>query len=344
MNGGPEQLPGTDRRPVVVGYNGRPHGREALVWAAAEASRRDAPLLVVYAANYPGMTLDPGPGLLHPDPGALDAANEVTARGVAVALATRPGLRVAGATEVTSPAQTLTRAAVDAELLVIGTRGHGRVLGALLGSVAFEVAARASCPVIVVKTAANPRPQSAGVVVGTDGSEGATHALKFAADHAAATSRELHIVTSTGDQPPAGISQERLRGAAQQIAGEAQEMVAGTHPRLRVITRVEDGPAERALIDASTTADLVAVGTRGRGAFRGMLLGSVSHALIHGAHCPVAVIGPGRPAEITGSECDVGKRAGYPDRPHARVESTAFDLVEIWGHGSFPASDPPANW
>lgn len=67
------------RRPVVVGYNGRPHAKEALVWAAAEASRRDVSLRVVYAANYPGMTLGPGPGLLDPSPGALEAAEEVTA-------------------------------------------------------------------------------------------------------------------------------------------------------------------------------------------------------------------------------------------------------------------------
>jgi hypothetical protein len=93
---------------VVVGYNGKDHGRAALAWAAAEAGRRDAPLVVLYAANYPGMTGEPGPGLHHRDPAALQAAEAVTARGVAEAVAVDPTLTVLGATEVTSPARALT--------------------------------------------------------------------------------------------------------------------------------------------------------------------------------------------------------------------------------------------
>ncbi|GAB1516139.1 universal stress protein [Actinophytocola sp. KF-1] len=314
------------RRPVVVGYNGRPHAREALAWAAAEAGRRDVPLLVVYAANFPGMTLGPGPGLLDPSPGALDAVKEVTAQGVTEALTRQPGLRVAGVTEVTSPAHALLEAAAGAGLLVIGTRGFGRVLGALLGSVAFTVAARAPCPVIVVKTG----PRSGGpvrdVVVGTDGSPDAAGAVRFAADHAAGTASPLRIITATGEQAPAQVSADRLHGFAQQIADAARRLVHRTHPRLSITTAVEQGPPERALVDASAAAELVVVGTRGRGAFQGMLLGSVSHAVIHGAHCPVAIVGADQPAE------------------DARVEPAVLDVVDIWGHGSFPASDPPANW
>lgn len=332
-----------DRRPIVVGYNGKPHGREALAWAVTEASRRGTPLRVVYAANYPGMTMEPGPGLLHPDPDALEAANEVTARGVAEALALQPELSVSGMTEVTSAAQTLVQAADDSELVVLGTRGHGPVLGALLGSVAFAVAARAASPVIVVKTDTGTRPSRDRVVVGTDGSVGATHAVKFAADHAAASSRMLQILASTGDQAPAGTGKDRLRDAAQQIAEVTRDRLARTHPDLHVTIRVEDGPAERALVEASTNADLVAVGTRGRGAFRGVLLGSVSHAVIHGARCPVAVVGGPQPTGDTDPDAR-SRAATSSDRPHAGIESPALDLVETWGLDSFPASDPPANW
>ena len=335
-------------RPVVVGYNGKPQGQEALAWAAREAMRRDAPLLVVFAANYPGMTLDPGPGLLYPEPGALEAAEEVTARGVAEALAAHPGLRVAGATEVTSPAKALTEAAADAGLLVIGTRGRGPVLGALLGSVAFEVAARASCPVIVVKAPAARAARAAGaagstprVVVGTDGSAEAAHAVSFAADHAAAASASLQILTCTGEPTVAGISEARLRITAHQIVDAGQGRLRETHPRLAVTTHVQDGPAERALVDASGAADLVVVGTRGRGAFRGMLLGSVSHAVIHGSHCPVAVIGAG---PDPGTDPLAGDRDEADDQQGDRSEPPPLDLVETWGLGSFPASDPPANW
>ena len=103
-----------DRRPVVVGYNAKLHGRDALKWAVQEAVRRDVLLVVVYAANHPGMTLGPGPGLLEPEPGALEAAHEVTSRGIDEALAAHPDVRVSGTTEVTSPSQALTSASRDA--------------------------------------------------------------------------------------------------------------------------------------------------------------------------------------------------------------------------------------
>ena len=277
---------------VVVGYNGRRHSREALLWAAAEAVSRDAPLLVLYAANYPGMTLGPGPGLLEPEPGALDAAHEVTTRGVAEALEAHPDLQVAGATEVTGPAQALAEASLRAGLVVIGTRGFGRILGALLGSVAFAVSATAQCPVVVVKDDSRKRrvgPERR-VVAGTDGSTGGEAAVDFAADRAAAASGVLEVVTSTGEHPTADVDAETLRATAASIAQAAAERVAVTHPGLSVTTRVEDSPAERTLVDASADAELVVVGTRGRGAFKGMVLGSVSHAVIAGAQCPVAVV------------------------------------------------------
>jgi nucleotide-binding universal stress UspA family protein len=277
--------------PVVVGYNGRGHSRAALLWAAAEAVRRDVVLRVVYAANYPGMTLEPGPGLLELEHGALEAAREVTIHGVSEALESYPDVRVAGATEVTSPSQALTAASSDAGLVVLGTRGLGRVAGALLGSVAFAVAARAECPVIVAKGGPSDRPvlSEDRVVVGTDGSDTAAAAVGFAAGRAANAAAELQIVTCTGEHPD--FDAARLRVAAEHIASVAAGQATEAHPGLTVTTRVEDCPAERLLVDASAGADLVVVGTRGRGAFTGMWLGSVSHAVIHGASCPVAVVG-----------------------------------------------------
>jgi nucleotide-binding universal stress UspA family protein len=281
------------RGAVVVGYNGKKHSRVALAWAAEEAAQRNAPLLVLFAANYPGMTLEPGPGLLQRDPGALEAAQEVTARGVSEAIEAHPGLLIVGATEVTSPSQALTEASSDAALVVLGSRGYGRILGALLGSVAFAVAARAICPAIVVKDESGDRrvgPQRR-VVVGTDGSAEAAAAVAFAADRAAAASAALEIITCTGGHQVEDVGEHELRAAAERIAEEAADRLAQTHPDLPLSTRVEDCPAERTLVDASADAGLVVVGTRGRGAFEGMLLGSVSHAVIYGAECAAAVVG-----------------------------------------------------
>lgn len=276
---------------VVVGFNDRDHSRAALAWGAAEAARRDAPLVVVFAANYPGMTVEPGPGLLHRDPAALDAAKEVTARGVTEAAEAHPAVQVFGATEVTSPAQALTEASAHAALLVLGSRGYGRVVGTLLGSVAFTVTAQASCPVIVVKDEAGEQSTAPihRVVVGTDGSTEATAAVRFAADCAATHASPLEVVTCTGGHQVEDVDEHELRASAERIAAAATKRALGLHPDLTVTARVEDCPPELTMVAASADAGLVVVGTRGRGAFEGMLLGSVSH----GARCAVAVVGGG---------------------------------------------------
>lgn len=283
---------------VVVGYNGRTHSQSALVWAADEAAHRGAPLVVLYAANYPGMTTAPGDGLLYREPGALDAAYEVTARGVAEARAHHPELEIFGATEVTSPSRALAEASEQAGLVVLGSRGHGRILGTLLGSVAFAVSARAACPVIVVRDRTGRRRPGADypVIVGTDGSAEALAALDFAASYAASTAAELEILTCTGGHLLDSVDGAKLRAGADEIARAAKERVVATHPDLPVRTRVEDALAEPTLITAADQAGLIVLGTRGRGAFQSLLLGSVSHAVIHGAESTVAVVGAARAA------------------------------------------------
>jgi nucleotide-binding universal stress UspA family protein len=282
-------------KPVVVGYNDRPHSRLALTWAVREASRRGAPLVVLYAANYPGMaTAGSGPGLRQWEPDALEAAEEVTLHGVGAALTQQPDLRVSGLTPVTSPSQALIDASADASLLVLGTRRLGSALGAILGSVAFTVAGRARCPVIVVKAASSAdeglRPKGR-VVVGTDGSASAAGAVEFAAESATATSAALEIVAATGQEPGPGVGVEQARASMTHVVDSSVAVVRSAWPSLSVAGRVEDGSAEQALIAASAQADLVVVGSRGRGAFEGLLLGSVSHAVIHGSDCSVGVVG-----------------------------------------------------
>lgn len=281
---------------VVVGFNGKGHSQAALAWAVEEAARLGSPLLVLFAANYPGMTGEPGPGLMHREPGALEAAEEVTLSGVSQAGAAAPGLSVLGATEVTSPAQALTEFSRDAAVVVLGSRGRGRFTGGLLGSVAFNVAARAECPVVVVRDEAATRrvePQHR-VVVGTDGSPAAAAALRLAAARAADASAPLEIIACTGGHQVRDVDEHELRATAERIGRRAADEALERHPDLRVSVRTEDCPAEATLVEASTDAGLVVVGTRGRGAFEGMLLGSVSHAVIHGAQCAVVVVGEGQ--------------------------------------------------
>src|SRR5699024_3826478 len=164
---------------IVVGYNGKKPAEEALTWAANEATRRGLPLVVLFAANYPGMTLPPGGGQLELEAGALDAAKDVTAQGAAAVRAAHPRLEVRGETTALSPTQALIEASSRASLVVVGSRGRGTVSGALLGSVSFTVAAGAACPVVVVKRESGTRQAGPEhpVIVGTDGSTPATRAV-----------------------------------------------------------------------------------------------------------------------------------------------------------------------
>ena len=280
---------------VVVGYNARGHSEAPVAWAAAEAARQGAPMVVLFAANYPGMTVDPGPGLFHRDPQALEAAEEVTARGVAAALESAPDLDVVGATEVSSPSQALVTASDDAALVVLGSRSHGRIGAALLGSVAFAVASTARCPVVVVRDEDLEQPARSNglVVVGSDGSSESAAAVRFAAQRAVRESAPLLILTCTGGNRFRPADEPECRSVARRIAESAATDARTAHPTLDVSVRVEDSPAEDTLVAVSADADLVVVGTRGRGAFEGLLLGSVSHAVIHGAKCAVAVVGEG---------------------------------------------------
>ena len=116
----------TQKMPVLVGYNGKKHSSEALHWAAEEALHRASALVVLFAANYPGMTLPSGPGLFEFEPGALDAAEEVTETGVAEVRAAHPDLIAIGRTVVTSPTQALVEESAEASLLVLGSRAEVR--------------------------------------------------------------------------------------------------------------------------------------------------------------------------------------------------------------------------
>ena len=282
--------------PVIVGYNGRGHTREALQWAGGEASRRGAELIVLFAANYPGVVAPAGSGLLELEPGALDAAREVTARGVSQAAQIFPGLTVTGRTEVTSPARALLEMSSRASLLVMGSRGRGSVMAGLMGSIAFTVAGSAACPVVVkegmASTVAGPEK---GVIAGTDGSPVAAAAVEFAAEHAERYQATLEVICCTGEISVARVTAQMLRESAAAIVQSARAALEQTHPLLPARTRGVEGVPERVLVDVSPAAGFMVVGSRGRGAFKAMMAGSTACAVIHGAACPVAVVGAGHP-------------------------------------------------
>jgi len=128
------------------------------------------------------------------------------------------------------------------------------------------------------------------VVVGYNGKTHASGAVTFAADFAASRSAPMEVICCTGELSVPVVSQEELRRSAANILERTCASLAQTHPQLSVKTHLADGVPELSLVNASTDAGLMVVGSSGRGQPRMMIAGSTAFAVIHGAHCPVAVI------------------------------------------------------
>ena len=289
---------------VVVGYDASASAKTAVGWAAEEAARRSLPLTVVYAADYTGLV--GGPISMSPAlPGvSVDEAKRIAEGGAELVRARRSDVEVHAATFAGSASTVLIRESRAAAIVVVGTRGHGDAAGVLLGSVASRVAAHARCPVVVARgedvvvTGAD-RP----VVVGVDGSPSAGAALDAAIVRAGEAGAALRIVcawrpTAPGDWEheywlavgPGTAPDETAREAAERVVADAAAAVRRVAPDLTVETSVRGGDAAAAVLAAADDAGLVVVGARGRGSLASLLLGSVSHGVVHGARCPVMIV------------------------------------------------------
>jgi nucleotide-binding universal stress UspA family protein len=163
----------------------------------------------------------------------------------------------------------------------------------MLGSVGYAVSAHAACPAVIVRgESAEPLGR---VVVAYDGSEQAARAVAFAASAAQGSGAELHIVGAwdvtpmTYGLPSIGDINE-IAEAVQEGLETARRDVLGAHPELTVTTEVARGQAAAEIARISEGAGLLVVGSRGRGGFRSLILGSVSRRLLSTAPCPVAVV------------------------------------------------------
>ncbi|MEU9451205.1 universal stress protein [Streptomyces sp. NPDC048277] len=278
--------------PLVVGVDGSDASLLAVDWAAAEAARHGVPLRLVYASlweRYEGGT--PAADLEGPGAGERVLAEHI------VAAAAERAVRRAPEAEVTTGI--VPEDAVDALLhegdtacaLVTGSRGRGELKGMLLGSVGLTVAARAHCPVIVVR---GDRAGTAGtherILLAAGDPESGGTAARFAFREAEARGCTLDVVRawrrSTRSAQPAG---EAERNASALLDTLLRAPMA-EHPTVRVRSVTVEGPAHRILVNRSAAADLVIVGARRRHGRPGLQLGRVGHTLLHHADCPVAVV------------------------------------------------------
>ncbi|WP_225823835.1 universal stress protein [Streptomyces naphthomycinicus] len=284
--------------PLVAGVDGSESSLAAVDWAVDEAARHGLPLRLVHASLweiYEGAQ----PSLGSDRPAEEVRAEHVVASCVERARRRNPEVEVTGRVLPEDAASVLLRAAPEAFALVTGSRGRGRIAGMLLGSVSLAVAARAVCPVVVIRGAEANREGSFGrVVVGVGGAAGGAGAIRFAAREAEVRGCALTAVRawrrpSREPLDPMLIADDDARpreeGSSAVLDDTLREAVR-EHPRVDVLQRPVEGPAHRVLLSASAEADLVVVGARRRHGHFGLQLGRAAHVLLHHAECPVAVV------------------------------------------------------
>jgi nucleotide-binding universal stress UspA family protein len=276
-------------RPILVGVDGSDPAFAAVRWAAAEAGLRGAALRLVFAfagmsaPGLPGREFGFREGVLKEAEGWLARAAEQVPQGVEVTTEVLDG----------HPVPRLVAEASEAQLAVVGDRGRGGLVGLLVGSVAAAVATHATCPVVVVH--GTDRPAVGPVVVGVDGSPVSEDALAFAFDAAAA--RRVPLVAVHSYEPPffhpdsaIVVDWEAVHTEEQEVLAERLAGWGERYPDVPVERVVVQGVPAATLVEQSETAQLVVVGSHGHGSLAGLILGSVSRAVLHRARCPVAVV------------------------------------------------------
>ena len=286
---------------IIVGVDGSDPSIVALRWGAYEARRRNADVLVVSSYSVPVYGSPEGAVYATPeDVGAVkEGATGVVARSAEIVAEIDRHLLVDGTTAMTPPAIAISESARPGDEIVVGATGHAGFIEGLLGSVAMSVIHRSHVPVIVVPTELHVPigPSMRKVVVGVDGSPSSLQALEWAYGEALASGAELTAVhgwiypyagsRTSVSEPRTQMQLDAMDELKTSLESLGPRMTGGSiHVHARLI---EQSPAE-ALLEESKDADLVVVGSRGRGLLRSSLLGSVSRTVVQHAICPVAVI------------------------------------------------------
>ncbi|OBF09377.1 universal stress protein UspA [Mycobacterium sp. ACS4054] len=289
------------QRGIVVAVDGSPASNAAATWAAHEAALRKIPLTVVHAVTTPTATFPPVP---YPESLVVrleDEGKKAIMHAIKLAEESLPAdakITINRELVYSSPALALIKMSDEAAMVVVGTAGRGLLARGVLGSVSATVVRHANCPVAVVHGADvpdQPEAPNAPVLLGVDGSPASGLATAIAFDEASRRGVDLVALHAWSDiaiseLPEAdwsSLEAEAHRSLAENLAGWQERYPDVTVHRLVV----RDGPA-RQLAEQSKTAQLLVVGSHGRGGLSGILLGSVSNSVLHSVRIPVIVARP----------------------------------------------------
>ncbi|MFE9879151.1 universal stress protein [Streptomyces sp. NPDC005784] len=284
--------------PLVVGVDGSDGSLVAIDWAADEATRKGLPLRLVHASlweRYEGAL----PAMSRERSSEKVLAEHIVGSAEERVRRHNPDLRVTTETLPAEAVYALLDEGRNAVALVTGSRGRGELAGTLLGSVSLAVAARAYCPVIVVRGDKAALNGAHGrILLGAGDPDTNREAVRFAFQEAEARGCELDVVRAwrcpareTADDP--ALVEDPAHQHEKQAAALLDTLVADAsaeHPDVRLRRTTIEGSARKVLVNRSAAADLVVLGARRRSGHFGLQLGRVSHTLLHHAACPVAVV------------------------------------------------------
>lgn len=285
---------------IVVAVDGSPASNAAVVWAARDAATRSIPLTLFHAVVTPTATYPPVP---YPDSLAVkleDEGRREIAHALKLAHDAMPADRKVTINKemvYSTPAPALIKSSDEAEMIVVGSSGRGLLARGLLGSVSSTVVRHARCPVAVIRDEDLPDPQHGPVLLGIDGSPASELATAIAFDQASRRGVDLLALHAWSDVAVLelaaldwdAVEAEAERSLAENLAGWQERYPDVTVRRLLV----RDLPAQQLIHQSeSTQAQLVVVGSHGRGGLTGLILGSVSNTVLHSVRIPVIVARP----------------------------------------------------
>jgi len=285
---------------IVVGIDGSQQSGTALEWAVARASLGGQRLELVHAylltpeLDFFGYT---GLAASQPVEWFIEFSKEVLDAAAARVRELAPDLSCDLTSKMGQPAHVLAAASVDADVVVVGRRGLGSAATAVLGSVSNRLAIQATCPLVIVGE--GEFPTTGPVVVGVDASQFGTNALRYAIAEAGVRQTSVRAVAAYEVLQPAFQADAELTARMRaEVTAEAEATITGALEEARgadtASVQVEpvavEGRAAEAILTHAEDAQLIVVGTHGKGLVRRVLLGSVSRQVLNDADRPVAVV------------------------------------------------------